>query len=158
MLTKLKLALALSATLITGAIGVAAAQGSGGNDGGNARPRIMAKYDTNGDGVLDANERAAMRADFQAKHAARKAKMLAKYDTNHDGVLDANERAAMRTDRAAKQFAKMDTNGDGQISLAEFQAAKAARGGRGGWRRHHGMKPGFSQGAPGQGPAEGPAQ
>jgi Ca2+-binding EF-hand superfamily protein len=157
MLTKLKLALALSATLITGAVGIAAAQ-SGPDNNGPVRQAILQKYDTNGDGVLDANERAAMRADFQAKRAAHKAKMLAKYDTNHDGKLEPDERAAMRADRAAKQFAKMDTNGDGQVTLAEFQAFKAARGGRGGWRRHHGMKPGFSQGAPGQGPAEGPAQ
>ncbi len=55
------------------------------------RQRMMQKFDTNGDGKLDANERAAMK---QA-HAAR----IKPYDTNGDGKLDANEKAAMRANR-----------------------------------------------------------
>ena len=57
----------------------------------------MRKYDLNGDGKLDANERAAMQADRAAR--------LKKYDTNRDGKLDANERAAMRADRKAQRKA-----------------------------------------------------
>jgi len=58
---------------------------------------MMQKYDTNGDGKLDANEKAAMK---QA-HAAK----IKQYDTNGDGKLDANEKAAMRADMKAKRKA-----------------------------------------------------
>jgi EF hand len=61
------------------------------------RQRMLQKFDTNGDGKLDANERAAMK---QA-HAAR----IKPYDTNNDGKLDANEKAAMRADLKAKRKA-----------------------------------------------------
>jgi Ca2+-binding EF-hand superfamily protein len=91
---------------------------------------FMAKFDTNGDGVLEPNERAAMRAAIQAKHAAKKAEMLAKYDTNRDGILEPNERKVMIDDRAAKQFAKMDVNNDGTVTLAEFQAFRESHAGR----------------------------
>jgi hypothetical protein len=61
------------------------------------RQKMLQKFDTNGDGKLDANERAAMK---QA-HAAR----IKQYDTNGDGKLDPNEKAAMRADRKAKRKA-----------------------------------------------------
>ena len=56
---------------------------------------ILDKYDKNHDGVLDADEQAAMEKD----RAARKAERLQKYDKNHDGKLDDEERAAMKADR-----------------------------------------------------------
>ena len=62
MLTKMKIALALCASL---AGGVAMADGFHG--GGEGRTEILQKYDTNKDGKLDATEKAAMKADFQAK-------------------------------------------------------------------------------------------
>ena len=37
------------------------------------RQKMMQKYDTNGDGKLDANEKAAMRADMKAKRKAMRA-------------------------------------------------------------------------------------
>ena len=53
------------------------------------RSEIFKKYDKNGDGKLDDEERAALRKD-------REAEMLKKYDKNGDGKLDDGERQAMR--------------------------------------------------------------
>jgi Ca2+-binding EF-hand superfamily protein len=135
MLTKMKIALALCATL---AGGVALADGIRGG-GGEGRGKMLEKYDTNKDGVLDANEKAAMKADFQAKREARKQEMLAKYDTNKDGKLDETERAAMKDARATERFQKMDLNKDGVISLDEFKQAAGKFGphARGRFGRHH---------------------
>ncbi len=134
MLTKLKLALVMSIGLVGSVAGIAAANGAFAGDGGNRKAEILAKYDTNGDGKLDDSERAAMKADFQAKRAARKAEMLAKYDLNKDGKLEKNERVAMKTDLATKRFAKLDTNGDGVISKDEFIAGALTMHGHGHWR------------------------
>jgi hypothetical protein len=134
MLTKMKLAFALCASLIGG--GVALADNIQGGGSGGGRGAWMQKYDTNGDGQIDAQEREAMKADRAAKREARKEKMLAKYDTNKDGKLDASERAVMRDERQTARFEKMDLNKDGQISLDEFKAFKSKHA-RGGFGRHH---------------------
>ncbi|MBV8760988.1 MAG: EF-hand domain-containing protein [Deltaproteobacteria bacterium] len=142
MLTKLKIALALCGSL---AGGVAVADGF---HGGAPRTEILQKYDTNKDGKLDDTEKAAMKADFKAKHAQREAEMLAKFDTNKDGKLDDAEKAAMRDARATEEFQKLDTNKDGQISLDEFKAGRAKmemhRHARG--RFHRGSRKGVSKG------------
>ena len=109
MFTKLKLALALSGSLLAGGATIAAAHGHGD------------------------------KADF----AQRKAEILAKYDTNKDGKLDAQERAVMREQRTVEAFKKMDTDGNGQISLDEFKAARGkmfahARHMRKEWRERNG--------------------
>ena len=103
-----------------GAVALAQSDDSGAPEG--MRAKILEKYDTNHDGKLDESERAAMRADFQAKRAARRQEMLARFDTNKDGKLDANERKVMEDTLAAERFKKLDTNGDGVLSLQEFQA------------------------------------
>ena len=146
MFTKMKLAVLLCGSLVATGVGVAAAQGFGGGNGGG-KAALLEKYDTNKDGKLDDQERAAMRADFKAKREARHEKMLAKYDTNKDGKLDPQERAVMRDERATAAFQKMDKDGNGSISLDEFKQA------RGQFMRHHrGGKRGFrGRGAAGGG-------
>jgi hypothetical protein len=132
MLTKMKLGLAVCGALVAGGVGLAAAQGHAGGKAG-----MMQKYDKNGDGTLDASEKAALRADREAKKAER----LAKFDTNKDGKLDDSERAVMKSERAEAAFKKLDADGNGQISLDEFKAGKMhARGGHGGFRhrKHRG--------------------
>jgi Ca2+-binding EF-hand superfamily protein len=136
MLTKLKLALLISAPLVAGATTYAMAQGDG-------PPReLVQKFDTNGDGKLDDTERAAMKAAFEAKRAERHKEMLARFDTNKDGKLDDAERAAMRDARLTERFQAMDANKDGKLTLDEFKsgAAKAGglRHGRHGHARTHG--------------------
>ncbi len=88
-------------------------------------PEILAKYDTDCDGKLSDSEKAAMKADLEAKRQ----ELIAKYDTNGDGVLDATERAAaeaaIQAERLAAQtakFATLDTDTSGGLSLAEFTA------------------------------------
>src|ERR1041384_7514590 len=91
MLTKLKLALLISAPLIAGAATYAAAQGSA-----PSHQTLIQKFDKNGDGVLDDAERADMKAALAAKRAAHRQAMLDKYDTNKDGKLEPAERTRGR--------------------------------------------------------------
>ncbi|WP_205618510.1 EF-hand domain-containing protein [Brevundimonas nasdae] len=78
----------------------------------------------------DAN-RQITRAEFVDARIAR----LTALDTNRDGVVSPEERAAAmqarRAERAGDRFAKLDANGDGSISRAEFDAGHAARPDRG---------------------------
>jgi Ca2+-binding EF-hand superfamily protein len=91
----------------------------------------FAKIDANHDGVVT-------QAEFEAHHAAMKAEWEAK-----------------RAERRAELFAKLDTDKNGQLSKAEFTAARPDRpeGGEGGhnghWRDHHRM--GMSMGRGGMG-------
>ena len=98
---------------------------------------ILAKYDTNADGVLSDAEKVVMKAAFAAEHAARRAEFILKYDTNGDGALDAAERAAASTaikaaHAAARlvaqtaKFTALDTDGVAGISAAEWAAGAPA--------------------------------
>jgi Ca2+-binding EF-hand superfamily protein len=80
-----------------------------------------------------------MKAAFAAKRAERKQEMLARFDLNKDGALDKTERAAMRDTLLTERFQKLDTNGDGTLSLDEFKAGTklGPRHARFGHRHHH---------------------
>ncbi|MGN6690431.1 MAG: EF-hand domain-containing protein [Sphingopyxis sp.] len=109
----------------------------------------FAKMDANKDGKIDASDRAARRAEMQAK-------MFDRLDANRDGSISRAEWDQHSADRAAKRggkradaatdgkrgmrghhggrgghrgmmMGKADTDGDKAISLAEFQAAALAR-------------------------------
>lgn len=56
------------------------------------RSEAFKKYDKNGDGKLDEEERAALQKERQQE-------MLKKYDKNGDGKVDETERQALQEDR-----------------------------------------------------------
>ena len=82
------------------------------------------KWDANGDGSVDAAEKAQRHEAMKTKRAEMKAQMLAKYDTNKDGQLDQAEREAKRDAMQTEAFKRLDTDGNGHISFAEFKANK----------------------------------
>lgn len=92
------------------------------------RKQRMEKFDTNKDGKLDETERAALRAQKQARHQ----EMVAKYDANKDGKLDDAERNVLREEKVKARFKALDTNNDGMLSIDEFKAAS----GKGGFGKH----------------------
>jgi Ca2+-binding EF-hand superfamily protein len=100
------------------------------NPGKDHKGRI-AKFDTNGDGTLDATEREAMAAAHKDRKTARHAEMLAKFDIDKDGTLDDSERAAKKQAMADLAFDRLDVNKDGSISRSEFAAGMRDFGGRG---------------------------
>lgn len=95
MKTSLVLTLALSLT----ALGAVAADGekkpAPGTPPPAAAPRLpdaLKKYDKNGDGKLDEEERKTFQKERQAE-------IMKKYDTNNDGKLDEKERQVLMEDR-----------------------------------------------------------
>src|SRR3954470_17804701 len=125
----------------TAAAGVTIARADQADDtgmGGNHRHRgpsqaqLLEKYDANHNGVLDPEEKAAAKADWEAHRKEREAKLLEKYDANHNGVLDPEEKAAARKEGEARRdaqraqfLAKYDTNKNGKIDPEERDAMKA---------------------------------
>jgi len=61
-----------------------------------AREKILERFDTNRDGRLDEEERAAMRKALAEGQAAFRARLMERFDLNHDGKLDPAERVAAR--------------------------------------------------------------
>ena len=146
MMTKLKWIVASSALCVAAAGGLALANGADGHGKRAAgKQEMLQKFDGNGDGKLDDAERARMKEAFAARHAERKAARIAQFDADHDGALSDAERAAMKDQRARARFGKLDTNGDGKLSLDEFKAG-AARGGHHGGGRHGGRHGGGAAG------------
>src|SRR3546814_20581700 len=56
----------------------------------------------------------------RAEVQTRAAEMFAKLDANQDGKLDTADRAAKRAERQAKKFTRLDADGNGSISKAEW--------------------------------------
>lgn len=105
------------------------------------RAAEFAKADTNGDGLLNADELAAKHlADITARAAEMSAGMIDRMDENGDGQLSAEELA--KGPRAPTIFERIDANEDGEISQDEVDAAKDRMGemrGKHGMFGGHGM-------------------
>lgn len=65
--------------------------------------RLLDRFDTNGDGMLDEAERQAMREQEAQRQAAQEARMLERWDADGDGVLSRRERRAMEEDQRRRQ-------------------------------------------------------
>ena len=88
------------------------------------RANMVADADTDKDGLLSVDELAAHDAKMvQANAADRAAARVAAQDLNADGKLSVEEMLA--PPMPANLFGHLDTDGDGAISQAEFDAAKA---------------------------------
>jgi Ca2+-binding EF-hand superfamily protein len=87
-------------------------------------PGLLARVDTNKDGQITREESAAARE-----------RMFRRLDKNKDGLIDEPEiekarqaivdRAAMMEKRLSSRWQRMDSDGDGKVSAAEFQARSA---------------------------------
>ncbi|MEP2642722.1 EF-hand domain-containing protein [Roseobacter sp.] len=88
----------------------------------------MARADSNGDGFLTLDEVQAAEAK---RSGARAAKMFEHRDANADGKLSPDEMQG--SERGDRRFSRADTDGNGAISQAEFDAAGA--------KMRHGQKP-----------------
>ena len=121
----MKHVLSLTAAALASAavIAVAAPEGAGGKHHGAMVERLK-QADTDGNGLISRDE---------AKALPRIAKRFDEIDANHDGQLSADElrafhekmraqHAGERQQRMAEHWKKLDTDGDGRVSLAEAQA------------------------------------
>ena len=83
------------------------------------RDARFAAADADGDGLLSADELTAQSAE---RAAERVAKMIAQFDENDDGMLSVTELPKPRggQDRAERIFERLDADGDGAITEAEF--------------------------------------
>ena len=78
--------------------------------------KLLEKFDADGDGRLNEEERQAVRA-------AAKERKLEHFDTDGDGALSEAEREAMREAIQERRLEHVDRNGDGEISPRERAAA-----------------------------------
>lgn len=91
---------------------------------GDALPSFLEKYDLNGDGIIDEEERQAIKDARQAKKDA----FIAEWDTDEDGELSKEEleafRQSVRDAIEAKRVERFNelAGEDGSLSLEEFAA------------------------------------
>ena len=79
--------------------------------------------DTDGDGRLSKEERAAARERHYQQH-------LEEFDADGDGKLSDTEKDAARKQRYSRHIEQFDTDGDGTLSEEERDAAREKRSGR----------------------------
>lgn len=82
-------------------------------------PEILEKFDKDGDGKLNEEERAAAKAAREEMMEARKKEMLGKFDKDGDGELNGEEKEAMKEGRKKMMLEKFDKDGDGKLNDAE---------------------------------------
>jgi Ca2+-binding EF-hand superfamily protein len=127
---------------VAAAAGLSMAFADQGDDKGfgrrGGRTQLLEKYDANKNGVLDADEKEAAKAEWESHRQERQARMLERFDANKNGVLDPEEKDAARKEMRghrghgrrgdrAQVLEKFDANKNGTLDPEEKQAAKAAR-------------------------------
>lgn len=106
------------------------------------RADMLARFDKDGDGELNEEERQAAREAFRAEREARRQQfLLERYDADGDGVLSEAETKKMEEDRQRmdeerqareaemrqRALAAYDKDGDGRLSEEERRAANQQR-------------------------------
>lgn len=116
-----------------GANGMNTAGGVAGARSGQRKQRMLAKFDANGDGMLDENERAQLKAMMAQRRAARDARGGPRNGRSRNGGLANGGRGKnggkggdMQA-RHQRMIARFDTNGDGSLDATERAAAQAFR-------------------------------
>jgi Ca2+-binding EF-hand superfamily protein len=102
----------------------------------SAKPsaEVLARFDTNRDGTLDAAERAAMRRDILERMQPLRDATVKQYDWNKNGRLDDEEALAWQQDREQRHafvekwaLERYDADKNGVLDASEQQVRKAAR-------------------------------
>src|ERR1041384_5720451 len=78
-------------------------RGHRGRHRGPSQAQLLEKFDANHNGVLDPEEKAAAKAEWESHRKEREAKMLERFDANHNGVLDPEEKEAARKEFRARR-------------------------------------------------------
>jgi len=150
-------ALVIAALVATGAASSAMAQDS--TQRSERRAEMFTQLDTDGDGVVSAEEFANPPSRFeiadadgngvlsaeeltamgQQRNEKRVARMLERFDVNEDGALSQEEFAARSG--PSRMFDRLDANDDGSVSAEEFAQLRmkehgGKRGGFWGGKRH----------------------
>jgi Ca2+-binding EF-hand superfamily protein len=104
----------------------------GSSEGRPSREEVMKKFDKDGDGKINEEEKAELRKKMAERGAGRKVPpfILEKFDKDGDGKLSEDERAEARKAmeaRRAEMIEKFDKDGDGKLNEEERKAAMASR-------------------------------
>lgn len=109
--------------VIAAAIGLSGAahaeEGKGPRKAHNLPPEVIAKFDKDGDGKLNDDEKAEAKAARGERKAKFKQEMLEKFDSDGDGKLNDDEKAAMREGMKKNMLEKFDKDGDGELNEDE---------------------------------------
>ena len=105
---------------------------TGPGEGRPSREEVMKKFDKDGDGKLNEEEKAELRKQMAERGAGRKVPpfIMEKFDKDGDGKLCDDERAEARKAmeaRRAEMIEKFDKDGDGKLNQEERKAAMASR-------------------------------
>ena len=96
-----------------------------------SKEEILKKFDTDGDGKLNEEERKKVRDEMVSRRSGLPPLLAKKFDKDGDGKLSEDERAAFRKEMASKGrklpphlMQRFDKDGDGTLSEEERAAAK----------------------------------
>jgi hypothetical protein len=84
---------------------------------------LLRQFDLDGDGVLSAEEQAAMDAHIQELSEQKQQDELARLDTNGDGEISKDEYIADEEDWWADATERFDADGDGELNIDETERA-----------------------------------
>ena len=95
------------------------------------RQKMIQQFDTDGDGQLNEQEKAAAKEAMQQRRETAKAKRLERFDTDGDGELSKEERKAAREAMAQKRaeikaavLENFDANGNGKLDEGEREGVR----------------------------------